>query len=126
METSKAFRDSRASVAMYTETGLNQKKLDQCDRFNDGMRKFDSKSTSYHNHNQHLSNEDPWNVTGRTAITVDENLGSHQVPNGNGQDKEKLGRWTYSRVRGRENVHTRFITAYRPCKNKGLSTVWTR
>ena len=90
MKTSKAFRDSRASVAMYTETGLNQKKLDKCDRFNDRMRKFNSKSTSYHNHNYHLSNENQWNVTGGTAIALDKNLGSHQVPNGNRQDKEKF------------------------------------
>ena len=25
-----------------------------------------------------------------------------------------------------DNIHSRFINAYRPCKNKGLNTVWTQ
>ena len=59
-------------------------------------------------------------------ITIDENMCSYKIRNGNGQDKEHLGRWTWTRVRGRDNIHSRFITAYRPCKNKGLNTVWTQ
>ena len=80
-ETSKAFKNSKASVAMYNETGLNEKQLERYDKFNDRMRKFNPKSKSYHSHNHHLSSEASWNVPGGTAITLDENLHSHYIPN---------------------------------------------
>ena len=119
-ETSKAFRGSNASLAMYTETGLNQWKLQPADRFNERMRKYNPKSISYHFHNTNLGEEATWNVVGGTAITLDENLGSHKVSEGYGTDKEKLGRWTWIRVRGKNEVHTRFVSAYKPCKNTFL------
>ena len=79
---------------MYNETRLNQRKLNKCDKFDDRIKRYSPKSKSYHNHNQHLSNEELWNVPGGTAISIDENMCSHKVRNGNGQDKKYLGRWT--------------------------------
>ena len=116
-ETLRAFKNSRSSVAMYTEIGLNEKKLEMYDKFNDKMKKYSPKSKFYHNYNHHLSREESWNVPGGTVITLDENIHLHHVLDESGQDKKKLRRWTYTRVQGRDNVHTRFITAYRPCKN---------
>ena len=113
-ETAKSFRDSKASIAMYNKTGLNQTKLERCDKFNDRMKKINPRSISYHCHNQNLPKDEVWNVPGGVAMTIDENLLSHQINNGNGKDKELLGRWTWTRVRGKDNVHTQFITAYRP------------
>ena len=79
-EISRAFKNSRASVAIYTETGLNEKKLEMYDKFSDRMKKYNPKSKSYHNYNHHLSREESWNVPGGTAITLDENIHSHHVP----------------------------------------------
>ena len=86
---------------------------------------FHSQLISYHFHYTNLGEEATWNVVGGTAITLDENLGSHKVSEGYGTDKEKLGRWMWIRVRGKNEVHTRFVSAYKPCKNIGLGTVWT-
>ena len=30
------------------------------------------------------------------------------------------------RLRGRDQIHTRFVSAYRPCRNQGISTTWTQ
>ena len=109
---------------MYNETGLNQWKLQPSDRFNERMRKYNPGSISYHSQNENEGANATWNLVGGTAVTLDVNLGSHKVHNGSGTDKERLGRWVFCRVRGKDNVHTRFITAYKPCKSIGLNTVW--
>ena len=90
-ETAKSFRDSKASIAMYNETELNQTKVERCDKFNDRMKKINPRSIIYHCHNQNLPKDEVWNVPGGTVMTLDENLLSHQIHNGNGKDKELLG-----------------------------------
>ena len=59
-----------------------------------------------------------WNLQGGTGITVDEHFRSHQTKNGNGMDKTGLGRWTWICIRGKEEIHTRYISKYKQCKNK--------
>ena len=58
-----------------------------------------------------------WNTVGGSAITMDANLSSHMVKQGYGKEKTGLGRWSWVRVRGCDDIFTRFISAYRPCKN---------
>ena len=48
---------------------------------------------------------------------MDANLLSHMEKQGFGKDKTGLGRWTWCRIRGCDNIFTRFISAYRPCRN---------
>lgn len=110
---------------MYNETGLNQWKLQPSDRFNERMRKYNPGSISYHSQNENKGANPTWNLVEGNALTLDVNLGSHRVHNSSGIDKEKLGRWVFCRVRGKDNVHTRFITAYKPCKSSiDLNSVW--
>ena len=43
-----------------------------------------------------------------------------------GKDKKGLGRWVYSRFRGKGNQHFRCVSAYRPCKNKEPNSTWSQ
>jgi hypothetical protein len=43
---------------------------------------------------------------------------------GSGRDKSNMGRWTWQRISGKTGISTRIITAYRPCKSKGLTTTY--
>ena len=44
-----------------------------------------------------------------------------------GSDLTGLGRWSWTRLRGKESVSTRIITAYRPCKNTAApGSVWNQ
>ena len=44
---------------------------------------------------------------------------------GGGGDPTKLGRWTWTRIGGKDGITTVFVSAYRPCHNpNGLHTVW--
>ena len=62
--------------------------------------------------------ETPWNLVGGTAITIDGGFLAHKATNGIGKDPTKLGRWTWMRLFGRDQIHTRFVSAYRPCRNQ--------
>ena len=126
-DTTTAFKESKAAIALYTETWLNEPKLDVYDRFNERTKKYAPHSYSRHSHNEHVLESETWRVAGGTALTVDASFKSHKSPQqGEGKDREGLGRWTWIRLRGKDNIHTRFISAYRPCKNRGTSTVWTQ
>ena len=90
------------------------------------MQQHNPRSFSLVSSNKNLMHETPWNLTGGTAITIDEGFLAHTTTNGMGKDPTKLGRWTWMRLRGKDQIHTRFVSAYRPCKNVGISTTWTQ
>ena len=41
-----------------------------------------------------------------------------------GVDPSKMGRWSWQLFSGKKGVSTRIITAYRPCKSKGLTSTY--
>ena len=125
-ETAKAFKMSKASIALYTELLICEEKLRVNEKFNDRMQYKNPRSFSVVSSNQRLIDETPWNLVGGTAITIDEGFLAHKTTDGTGSDPERLGRWTWIRLRGRDQIHTRFVSAYRPCKNIGTSTTWTQ
>ena len=44
---------------------------------------------------------------------------------GVGGDPTKLGRWTWTRIAGKDGIATVFVSAFRLCHNSdGLHTVW--
>ena len=43
-----------------------------------------------------------------------------------GADLSGLGRWSWTRYRGRGNVTLRVISAYRPCQSRGPLTVYAQ
>ena len=54
------------------------------------------------------------------------NKGAHRVMEC-GKDSRGLGRWAWTRYRGRSGVNVRFVTAYRPVLNRqGVQSVWNQ
>ena len=79
--------------------------------FKKKMRRVNRGTQTYYNYNTNAREVSDWRLSGGTALTVDRNLGSHKAVNGSGKDIKGLGRWTWFRARGRNNIHTRFISA---------------
>ena len=53
-------------------------------------------------------------------------VGVHQTQS-TGQDPSGLGRWAWTRYRGRQGIHLRVVTAYRPVLNtSGALSVWNQ
>ena len=92
----KAFTASRASVALYTDTCLNETKLCDHDKFYSRMTKYAPLSYTMHSHNEIEGVDRSWEMYGGTAITMDKNGRSHKSENsGSGKDNTRLRRWTW-------------------------------
>ena len=112
---------------MYAEIGLNERLIPRQERFDQRMRVKCPTSRSFLNNNTHIQTSRSSLITGGTAISIEGNMILHKSEQGHGADEEGLGRWTWVRVKGKGNTHTRFISAYCPVKNtKGFSSVWNQ
>ena len=125
-KTSESFRNSKASIALYAEVSICEGKLEVNHRFNDRMQQYNPRSYSVVSSNKHLKNETPWNLVGATALTIDESFASHRTQQSIEKDPRGLGRWVAVRLRGRQQMHIRIVSAYRPCHNVGPATTWTQ
>ena len=66
-----------------------------------------------------------WRQYGGTGFTINENMRTRMVQNGWGSDPTKLGRWSRTKIGGKDGIATVFVSAYRPCQStRGLQTVW--
>jgi hypothetical protein len=64
--------------------------------------------------------DNQWGGVGIPSMTK----AAHRVAN-SGTDKTGMGRWTWTRFRGRNNVMLRIITGYRPHRNlEGAQSVY--
>ena len=127
IQTARAFKESKASVALYAETSLNELLIRPEHRFHSRMRRINKAAQSFNNNNRHLGPNSAWNARGGTAITIDSYMGSHKTKGGSGADPTGLGRWTWVRVRGKDDMHTRFISAYKPCRSEATTgTTWAQ
>ena len=124
-KTSKAFKESQAGIALYAEISLVESKLEAADRFSTRMKRDSPHSFSNVTSNIHEKEATIWNQAGGAAFTLQNNIKAHQTTYG--EDTTGLGRWTWTRLRGKATTFTTIISAYRPCKNgTGLSTVWSQ
>jgi hypothetical protein len=92
--------------------------------FNDRMRVKSPNSYSSLTNNTNEHDTTIWHQRGGAAFTVQNNIKAHQASHST--NKTGLGRWIWTRLRGRGTTYTRIVSAYRPCLNKGISTVWTQ
>ena len=115
---------SKASVGLYAEVSLIGLKLEANEKFNDRMHHY--KTLFWILSNNRNEKDAPWNLQGGIAITVDEHFRPHQTKNDNVMDKTVLGRLTWIQIRGKREIHTRYLSTYKPCKNKTGLTTWTQ
>ena len=101
IKTATAFKASKASVALYTELSINEKGLSNDEKFDNRMKAFSPKSCSIVSSNQKIGKDTPWNLVGGTALTIDEGFASHKTTQGSGCNPRGLGRWVWTRLRGR-------------------------
>ena len=98
--------------------------LESGNTLNDRMRMKSPNSYSRLTNNTYEKKIATWYNRGGAAFTLHQNIKAHQ--SSSGVDKTGLGRWIWTRLRGKGETHTRIISAYRPCLNKGIGTVWSQ
>ena len=121
----RAFKKSNAGVSLYAEHCLNESKLTVQDSFTYRMRRYNPHSFSYLVNNHNAVTTAPWNQTGGTGFTLNQQMTSHKLDHG--CDPTGLGRWTFVRFKGKHNTTICMISAYRPCRTTTcLGSVWNQ
>ena len=105
-----------------TETNLRWNKLALKDQWTERTKGV--WECSHHTIGHNLNDPGSTEFQPGGCITLSLGPASHRVTS-KGMDDAKLGRWTWTRYKGTNNISLRVITAYRPCKitNAGPSTV---
>ena len=123
-ETSKAFKKSQAGIALYAECSLAESLLVPGKSFNTRMKVDSPHSFSKLTNNINELKTTSCYQPGGVAFTLQNNTRAHQAAYG--YDKTGLGRWIWNRLRGKDTTFITIVSAYRPCNNKGISTVWSQ
>ncbi len=108
--------DLQADIVCYNE---HQQNLRHKSNRNGFWQMFNSGKTELRAIASHKRNEDMGKFhKGGTAMMVHGNLIQQFDPEGSRRDYLCLGRWTYMKFSGNDNIITRVICGYSPCANK--------
>ena len=110
-----------ADVATTQEDSTNWAKLPAENRPRERCKNWFKRIGVHSAYNQNLLDKPGTYLPGGVSVwSMNEAVGRFA---GNGVDASMLGRWCYTRLRGRNGIRTRVYSVYRPCATLGLSTV---
>ena len=116
--------DTRSDVVCLNEPGRYWRNISPADAVPERFRGFWKAlhaSVAYNTTAQQIENSQPGG-----AITLSVNQAAHRAY-GRGYDDTGLGRWAWTRYRGKNGASLRIVSAYRPCLNKqGATTVYSQ
>lgn len=92
------------------------------DRIGEVSRNIWKRVTTIHSHNQ--INCDQRFQPGGTALLMFEQVSDRIISNGG--DPRLLGRWSWTRTRGRNGITAPIVSAYRPVVSKGPSSTYVQ
>ena len=107
----------QVDIFLGQEIGLNERVFPEQHRFRARLEKQFGKEEmklryAYNRHNNVRGRQ----LYGGTCTLTTFKLAAYA--NGSGEDESGLGRWAWSRIRGRHGTMARFVSVYRPCENK--------
>ena len=117
----KELKKKLADVYLWQEVGLCWAKLPAADSWKSRTPRMHLHSNFAYN-NTEINNSVPYQPGG-VGVLLTNTLSPRVI--GKGKDPTGLGRWTWTRLRGKERAVT-MISAYRPCKpsTAGIQTVY--
>ena len=120
-----AFDEGNYDVVLFAEHCLNISKLALEDSWQERMNIGSLGRYSILASNRTENSKSTWHQVGGTGITM--NNAFRSMKDTHGVDATGLGRWTWTRIRGRQGESVRFIAAYRPVKNpKEIGSTWSQ
>ena len=123
---SLAMSAGKYNVLLYAEHGLYEPALEPQHQMHDRMCVMNKGTFTRLSYNTN-DNDPKWNQYGGTGITLNADMRARKEKDGVGSDPTKLGRWTWTKICGKGDITTVFVSAYRPCHNPdGLHTVWSQ
>jgi hypothetical protein len=110
-----------ASIIGMAETNICWKKLRGKDRWEERSFGWWENMRSLTCHNSHDTPKNNYQPGGNMMMTHGKS--KFRIID-SGMDESRLGRWCWQLFSGKRGVQTRVITAYRPCKSRGLTSTY--
>lgn len=120
-EMIKDLYDAKIDIFGCSEVNLNWRVLPYQDRPHERFRGiFESFKLSW-SHNEDPEFDDRYQIGG-TLMIANHPIG-HRVSK-TGNDKDKLGRWSWMLMQGRQGIKVRIVTVYRPVQSLGPTSAY--
>ena len=114
-------------VLLYAEHGLYVPALEPKHRMHDRMCVMNKGIFTRLTYNTNDEKDTKWNQYGGTGITLNVDMRSRKLQDGVGGDPTKLGRWTWTKINGKDGIISVFVSAYRLCHNPDkMQSVWSQ
>ena len=117
-------KEEEVDMMGMAEANICWPKADQKNRLWDRTRGWFECSNVNYAHNTLEPRISTLSQPGGVASIIVDKL-AHKV-DASGKDFTGLGRWTWTKFKGKNNMHLRVITVYRPCKTEGSKTAYTQ
>ena len=114
-------------ILLFAEHGLYPPALEPQHQMHDRMCMMNKGTFTRLSYNTNDGPDTLWNQYGGTGITLNKDMRARKAKDSVGGDPTKLGRWTWTKICGKDDLTSIFVLAYRPCRNRdGLRTVWNQ
>ena len=124
---SLAISAGKYDILLYAEHGLYAPALEPKHQMHDHMCVMNKGTFTRFSYNTNNGTDTKWKQYGGTGITLNEDMRARKAKNGVNTNPTKLGRWTWTKICGKADITTVFVSAYRPCHNPdGMHTVWSQ
>jgi hypothetical protein len=114
-------REGEYDIFFMNEVGLYWNKLDACDQWAERVTSLNDSTAVFANNTTELELSETLQYGGVGMVATGET--KHRILS-RGKDPTGMGRWVWMRMEGKANLRVRLVTAYRPCKSGGASTVF--
>ena len=112
-------------TVLFAEHGLYSPALEPKYQIHDRICAMNKGTMTCLSYNTNDREGTKWNQYGGTDITLNANIRVRVTKGGWSGDLTKLGRWTWTRIGGKDGIAAVFVSAYRLCYNPGgLHTLW--
>ena len=113
----RASGNDSGDIRLWQEIGLDPRNLKLRNTWRTRLGKTRAHSVHAFNLQENLKNSRQW---GGTMIISNQRIMSKHI----GHGTDPLGRWAWNTFGNYHTTHTTFISAYRPCRNAGPTTVY--
>ena len=119
MDGARAMAAGKYDILLFAEHDLYGPALEPKHQMHDRMCVMNKGTMTRLSYNTNNGTGTRWNQYGGTGFTINADMRARVTQNGWGNDPTKLGRWAWTRIRGKDGIATVFVSAYRPCQSPG-------
>ena len=113
MDGARTMAAGKYDVLLFAEHDLYGPTLEPKHQMDDWMCVTNKGTMTRLSYNTNDGPRTKWNQYGGTGFTINADMRARITQKGWGNDLTKLGRWTWTRIGGKDGIATVFVSAYR-------------